>query len=172
MEDQIERATAEVRAWTMRVKKGEAERLMKEISEAARVSSSEVLVIKGELVFGLDHVRSALYHARKAIEEGRNASESIAMETLLYSSGERQLSSAIKKMSVDGETENVAIVRLHGAGVKPGDNWVEMPRRPRAVDTAELRRFGISDRELETVSREKAVELVMERVAAVDILKK
>jgi tRNA threonylcarbamoyladenosine modification (KEOPS) complex Cgi121 subunit len=37
---------------------------------------------------------------------------------------------------------------------------------------AGLRRFGVSDRELETISGERAFELVMERVASVDILKK
>ena len=131
-----------------------------------------MLVVKGELVFGSDHMRSALYHARKAIEKGRNSSDSIAMETLLYSSGERQLSSAIRKMSVDGETESVAVVLLSGPGLKPGGDWEEIPRTPPAVDMARLKKFGISDRELETVSRDRAVELVMERVAAVDILKK
>jgi tRNA threonylcarbamoyladenosine modification (KEOPS) complex Cgi121 subunit len=94
------------------------------------------------------------------------------METLLYSSGERQLGSAIKKMSVDRETESVAVVRLSGTGLVPEQGWQEIPRRPPAVDMAGLRRFGVSDRELETISVERAFELVMERVASVDILKK
>jgi tRNA threonylcarbamoyladenosine modification (KEOPS) complex Cgi121 subunit len=172
MEDHICKATAELKAWTLRVRKGEAESLLRTVSEAARETGSQVLVVKGELVFGSDHMRSALYHARKAIEMGSNSSDSVAMETLLYSSGERQLNSAIRKMSVDGETESVAVILLSGPDVKPEESWKEMPRTPPAVDLARLRKFGISDCELGTISKERADELVMERVAAVDILKK
>lgn len=156
----------------MRVRKGEAEEFMRSVSEAARTAGSEVLIVKGEFVFGSDHMRSALYHARKAIREGRNASDSVAMETLLYSSGERQLGSAIKKMSVDRDTESVAIARLSGTDLVPEEGWKEIPRIPPAVDMADLRRFGVSDRELETVPGKSAFELVLERVASVDILKK
>lgn len=172
MEDQIDKETANLKAWTVRVRKGEAEDFLRRVSEAARAGGSEVLIVKGEFVFGSDHIRSALYHARKAIQEGRNASDSVAMETLLYSSGERQLGSAIKKMSVDRDTESVVVVRLSGTGLVPEEGWKEIPRIPTAVDIAGLRRFGVSDRELETISGERAFELVMERVASVDILKK
>lgn len=172
MEDHICKATAELNAWTVRVRKGEAESLLRTVSEVARETGSQVLVVKGEHVFGSDHMRSALYHARRAIKMGSNSSDSVAMETLLYSSGERQLNSAIKKMSVDGETESVAVIFLSGPGLKPGESWKEMPRTLPAVDLARLRKFGISDSELGTISKERAVELVMEKVAAVDILKK
>ena len=172
MEDQISKGTAKLKAWTVQVRKGEAENLLRWVSETARETGSEALVVREDLVFGSDHMRSALYHAKKAIDEGRNSSDSVAMETLLYSSGERQLSSAIKKMSVNKETESVAVVLLSGAGFKPGEGWNEMPRIPPSVDGAKLTQFGISEREVETVAPERAIELVMERVAAVDIQKK
>jgi tRNA threonylcarbamoyladenosine modification (KEOPS) complex Cgi121 subunit len=172
MENNILTATSQVKAWTTRVSPGKAEDFMKEVSEAGRESGSELLVLKGNLVFGSDHIRSAYYHARKAIDEGRNASDSVTMETLLYSSGERQLSSAIKKMSVDKGTETVAIVSLGVRALNPGHDWKEMPMIPSTVDIADLKVFGILDSELETVSRDKAVELVLEKVAAVDVLKK
>ena len=47
-------------------------------------------------VFGRDHLVSALGHARRAIEERRNTTDSIEMEFLLYVSGERQISKAIE----------------------------------------------------------------------------
>ena len=172
MDDHILEATSELKAWTTRVRPGEAEDFMRNVSKAGRESGSELLVLKGDLVFGSDHMRSAFYHARKAIEEGRNASDSVAMETLLYSSGERQLSTAIKKMSVNEETETVAIISLGVTELEPGHDWRKMPKIPESVDTADLKRFGILDPELETVSRERAVELVLERVASVDVLKK
>lgn len=172
MRDEVEEATMGLRVWTASVPKGQAEDLLRRVTAVGRSAGADVLVMKGEHVFGSDHVRTALYHARRAIRERTNASDSVAMETLLYSSGERQLSSATKKMSVDKDTEEVAIISLAGTGLRPEPGWEEMPRTPKSVDRTRLIRFGITDRELTSVSPERAVELVLERVAAVDIVKK
>ena len=172
MKDDMKRVTKDLRGWTVRVPKGKAEDLLKGVTARARMTGSEVLVLKSDLVFGSDHIKAAMYHARKAMDEDRNASDSLAMETLLYSSGERQLSSAISKMSVDSDTEEVAVFSLGGAALTPEIDWKEMPGILERVDEARLTRFGISARELETVSAGRGIELVLEKVAAVDILKK
>ena len=152
--------------------KGAAEDLLKRITDKSKNDGADILVVNGELVFGADHVRSALYHAKRAIDEKRNASDSVAIETLLYISGERQLSSAIRKMAVSDDTGTVVVAHLGGASVSPEEGWMPMPDRPGTADIARLKRFGISDKEIESVSADKVVELVLERVAAVDILKK
>jgi len=172
MRDEIEESTKNLRGWIAHVRKGQAKGLLETITENAHRSGAEVLVVKSDMVFGIDHMKTAMYHARKAIDEHRNASESLAMETLLYSSGERQLSSAISKMSVDKSTEEVAVVSLGNVILNPETDWNEMPRITNHIDKTRLMRFGVSSRELETVSTESGIELIFERVAAVDILKK
>src|SRR4030066_37882 len=96
--DDIMRATEELAAWRVRITKGSAQSwLEKWANQGGR--DSDVLVLRSDMVFGLDHIRSALYHAKRAMDQGRNASNTLVMETLLYASGERQLQSAIRKLS-------------------------------------------------------------------------
>lgn len=159
-------------AWSVSVRKGEGTRLMDAVMARASAAGVEVLVLEGTMVFGKDHLRSALHHATRAIEEGANSSQSRPMETLLYASGERQLSSAIKKMSVSEDTEEIVVARLTRGEFGPEPAWTPVPDRPATLDRSRLLRFGISAAELETVEPGKAPELVLERVAAVDIVKR
>lgn len=163
---------AEVQAWTRAVVRGEAKALMGMILAEAAASGAEILMMDGDMVFGKDHVASALLHAVKATAEGRNSSESLAMETLLYASGERQLSSAIRKMAVGDATESVVVAVLTGR-FSPGEGWSELPQVEGTRDRAKLAGFGISEREMSTVTEELVpTDLVLERVAAVDVIKK
>lgn len=171
MEGADESDSARPAAWETTVERGGAKALMEQVLEEAARSSSEALVLDGDMVFGEDHVASALAHARKASSEGRNASDSLAMETLLYASGERQLSSAIRKMSVSDRSEKVVVAVVRGT-YSPGEGWRRLGPGERAPDPRRLKRFGISEKELSTVSEDKWAELVLERVAAVDVVKK
>jgi len=154
------------------VNKGGATALKDAIVARATEAGAQVLVVDGALVFGKDHLRSALFHALRAIEEGTNASKSIPMETLLYASGERQLSAAIKKMSVSEDTEEVVVARLTRDTIEPDPSWQPMSEEAMQVTVERLRAFGITDRELATVGADRGRELVLERVAAVDIQKR
>jgi tRNA threonylcarbamoyladenosine modification (KEOPS) complex Cgi121 subunit len=93
------------------------------------------------------------------------------METLLYASGERQLSAAIKKMSVSDQTEELVVAQLSGGPLEPLEAWRELG------DTTDLTadrllRFGVTKTELSTIGERSPLDLVLEKVAAVDILKK
>lgn len=160
-----------VKTWTRTVAKGEAKALMDRVLAEAAPSRSEVIVLDGDMVFGADHLSSALTHAVKASAEGRNASDSLAMETLLYASGERQLSSAIKKMGVGPETVRVVLAAVRGP-FSPGEGWTELPDTDPVPDRARLARFGVTEKEMSTVDESRLSELVLERVAAVDVIKK
>ena len=171
-DDELGDGPSAIAVWTKEVRHGDAKNVMDSIISRASESGATVLVLDGGMVFGSDHLTSAAFHAGRAIAEGSNASDSLLMETLLYASGERQLSSAIRKMSVSESTTCVALALLSGEGFDPGEGWVELDRTPSEVDPGALRRFGIGADELATVGPEKASELVLERVAAVDLIKK
>lgn len=159
-------------AWSLKAKAGDGPRLMEAVMARAERTGAEVLVLDGSMVFGKHHLMSAFEHATRAIEEGTNSSGSRPMETLLYASGERQLSAAIKKMSVSGTTEEVVVARLTESPFGPEPGWTPLPDRPAEPGFERLLRFGVTREELGTVSRERAFELVLERVAAVDVLKR
>jgi KEOPS complex subunit Cgi121 len=160
-----------VEVWARPTSRGGAKALMERALEEASHSGSEILVMDGDKVFGSAHVRSAVLHASKAIAEGRNSSDSLAMETLLYASGERQLSSAIRKMSVGPATERVVLAVVRGRFV-PGEGWSRLPDAESRIERARLARFGITEREMSTVAEGRLSELVLEKVAAVDVIKK
>lgn len=172
MEDAVMGLTRHLKAWRVRLKKGEAPAFMKDIVQASDTAGADVLVAKAELVFGTDHLRAALYHAKRAIAEGTNSSSSLAMETLLYASGERQLGSAIKKMSADAGTEEVVVAQLTGKPIHAEGTWKELHDIEPEVGTDRFLRFGLTKGELETLKGGRPQELVLEKVAAVDILKK
>jgi len=159
-----------LKAWVVKVDRGDAPALTKQLVNPS--TAGEVLVARSEMVFGMDHLRSALHHAARAIKDGRNSSDSLAMETLLYASGERQLSTAIKKMSPDETTDRIVVARLRGTALEPASNWELVPEKAGDEALENLTKFGISKREVETVGEAKAIDLVLERVALVDILKK
>jgi len=172
MTSEADQPSGELEAWSKAVNVGDGPRSMEEVTAAAAHAGVEVLVLDGAMVFGKDHLRSALYHAMCAIEGGTNSSESILMETLLYASGERQLSAAIKKMSVSETTSELVVARLTTGDFEPGPGWDKVPSGPREFDRERLLRFGIAEEELGTVSPERASDLVLEKVAAVDVVKR
>ena len=140
--------------------------------DAAAAADAEVLVADGEMIFGTDHIASAVIHARRATEEGRNSSDSLTMEALLYASGERQLGRAIRKMSVGDETTSIVVAVLSGGELIAGESWRHLPPIDPSPDMDRYVRYGLTRDELETVRPDRRIDLVLERVAAVDLLKR
>ena len=135
--------------------------------------SGQVLALDAGMVCGREHLESAVEHALRAFARGTNSANSVTMETMLYASGERQISKAREKMSVKQGADSVALV-LFGAskddvleitGLEEDDTVLECSR-------SKLIRFGIEPGELDAVPKEKASDLALERVAFVEILKR
>jgi KEOPS complex subunit Cgi121 len=171
-DDSDSTATAALGAWVVDVDRGAAPALMKLLIDRASASGQDVLVCRRDMVFGRDHVASALEHAMSAMREGRNVSASLPMETLLYLSGERQLSGAIGKMTVGDDTTQVVVAQLSTGPSVREFSWTDLPRVDPEIGAERLLVFGISETELKTVGSDRGAELVLERVAAVDVLKR
>ncbi len=133
----------------------------------------EILLMDADLVFGKEHIESAVEHAIRAFERDKNVASTKMMEVLLYASGERQLSTAIKKMGIGTKTRDVAVVvsdceRLDDVvttlGIRRDDSKLE-------GRVEMLGRFGISKKAIASVPKVKVLDLVLERVAMVDMLK-
>src|SRR5512138_3554925 len=74
------------------------------------LSSGCGLLVDSDMVCGKDHMLSAAHHAIRAFERGDNTSDSLPVETLLYSSGERQISKAMKKMGIKSGSNKIAMI--------------------------------------------------------------
>jgi KEOPS complex subunit Cgi121 len=138
-----------------------------------------VQVFNADVIYGKKHLLSAFNHAKRAFERKNNTTNSIQMETLLYASGERQLKYAIPKMGIKKGKINIALLFITEQieiSDKPINDLIgilnlEKDDKVLEGDENTLKCFGLSERIIKTVARNKYVDLILERVALVDILK-
>ncbi|MFA5313766.1 MAG: KEOPS complex subunit Cgi121 [Methanomassiliicoccales archaeon] len=134
----------------------------------------KTLCLDADMVCGREHIESAVMHAERAFNYGTNSSDSFAVEVMLYASGERQLSKAMAKMGVKKGDVNVVIVSFEGDSTD--DMVVRWGLRPEpraaAFSVAKAMNFGIGRTEASSVPSDMLQDLVLERVAFVDVIKR
>lgn len=134
-------------------------------------------VIRADRVLGGEHVRSAAFHAARAIREERNHAKSLEVEFVRYLAGERQVKSALEKVGIpaDGTQEGVLVAfgrhrkdaLIHFAdtlGLDEDDGVLE-------ATEAKLVDFGITATQIEATTPERRLDLVLEAVAALDLMR-
>jgi len=152
--------------------------------EKTRIFSEEnkivVQVFDAEVIYGKNHLISALKHAKRAFEEKRNTTNTLEMETLLYASGERQLKLAIPKVGFKkGEANIVALFYVERKKVdleRVVEKFLKVfnlkkDNKVLEGDINTLKKFGITESEIKTVSKDRYGDLILEKVAMVDIIK-
>ncbi|MCW4009915.1 MAG: KEOPS complex subunit Cgi121 [Candidatus Bathyarchaeota archaeon] len=142
----------------------------------------EVQLFNADLVATWQHLYFAALNALVAFKTNRSLSKSLAVESALYASAQRQIKKAIELIGIKPETENVAVMVMGSdafsvetgflavakrMGVEPDEAVLELSE----AKTQKIRSaFDVSDVELATVSsrsdvRQTLVDLVVERVA-------
>jgi len=135
------------------------------------------------LIAGCEHLRFAALNALNALENKINISSSLAMETLLYASAQRQIKEAVRLMGIKPNTSRVAVLVLAetptqtSAVLKVVSKLLGGRRDDSVIDltddkAAGLKRlFRISNVELEAKTERKGAEkqaladLVIEHMA-------
>ena len=156
-----------------RVSIDEPEGVLRRAAHLARERNVEILVADARAVFGRDHLESAALHAERAKEHGTMSTRSLAMETLLYLSGHRQVSDAIVVAGIRRGTEALAIVvfgnlraaeAIAAMGWTPEANVLDaLPKDPSVL--------GLTEAERSTVPKARWPDLALERVALLDVEK-
>ncbi|HDS44653.1 MAG TPA: hypothetical protein ENN68_00895 [Methanomicrobia archaeon] len=141
-----------------------------------------------DLVVSEAHLHSAVEKALRAVEKGTNITSELGMEILVYAAGKRQIGRALAMGVTEGEKRIACIIVAPDTGtdldavvasVKASTGLTEEPHALQAFECehdaskrARLKRFfGITDGELSAVGEEKLPQLVLERVALLDVLK-
>ena len=126
-------------------------------------------------VIGGEHLLSAVEHAERAFERGSQTAKSLDVEVLLYASGERQIERAIKHLGISDCTQAIAGVIIGcGEGELPSIlDGLQLERDDSVLEPSvdKLIAFGIDKREIDAVGQCHAQELVLERVALLDVKK-
>lgn len=156
----------------------------KQILNLSKEYKIVIQVIDADIVYGKNHLISASEHAVRAFGQKKNSTNSLAMEILLYASGERQIQRAIQKVGIKKGNVNIALVFADEVqkekNEKVSDTIVgkilealNLIRDDKVLegDIDTLRKFGITQQELMTVPEYKHGNLILERVAMVDVIK-
>jgi len=150
---------------------------LKKIKSISQQYNLVIQVFNADMIYDKIHLISAVEHANRAIEQKTDTTNSLEMEILLYASGERQLKLAIPKMGVKKGRGNIAMVFTSG---KISDiiieqilNELDLKRDDKLLegDINTLKKFGLNNKEIETVNPDKYGHLILERIAMVDIIK-
>ena len=138
-------------------------------------SKGETLLqfMKADKVLGKEHIISAIEHADRAFTRGKNISTTRSMEILVYAAGEPQIKNALAKVGLKDGCERIAIIIAEGLEVESLLNHLALERDDSVLecDESKLRGFGISEVEISAVENTKLRDLVLERVAMVDVKK-
>ncbi len=134
---------------------------------------ADACLVDARSVFGRDHLESAARHAIRAQNSRTMSSRSLAMETLLYASGERQVQEAIQAVGLRRDTTAIGVVIF---GPASADDFVRdsgWTRDDGVLDAQgkALEDLGISRREAATVSKVQRADLALEKVALLDVRK-
>ncbi len=152
---------------------GDVEEFIRLLRAEAEKVGLQVQAFDADMVFGEDHILSALEHAERAFHRGSNVASDLMVEVLVYAAGERQISRAMEKMGLKEGAERLVLLAVDEGDVDALLAEVSLVRDDSLVEgnPDHLHAYGITETELKTVPPEKAMDLVLERVALVDILR-
>ncbi len=144
---------------------------IKRVQAWAASHDGEVLLADARAVFGRDHVETAVRHALRAEAAGTMISHSVSMETLRYLSAQRQVSDAIRLAGIRRGTQELAIVALGTPSIEGLLAEFTWSRDDTVLEARgkSLRTLAISHKEAATVARKAQIDLVLEKVALLDV---
>lgn len=128
-------------------------------------------LVRADRVYGKDHLAHAAALAARAVAEGRARSADVATETLLYAAGERQLQRAFELVGLKEGAREIAVVAW--SDFEPVARELGWARDDALLegDAGVLDAFGVTPEERVMFPRERWGDLILERVALVDVLK-
>ena len=147
----------------------------------AQTTDCCIQLLDPSLVAGFDHLFFAALNALKVFEAERNLSKDLAVEVLLYASGQHQISKAIQLLGIKPDSREVAVLVISDTR-KKAEEAIErvsnLLRGERCDETVELTEkkipkiksaFNIKEEEIGAVKRESEKQaisdLIIERCA-------
>jgi KEOPS complex subunit Cgi121 len=153
------------------------EQLIRRAQLAGLQSHCCIVCLDADRMAGRQHVESAVLHALRAYSEGTAIADSLEMEVLLYAGGTRQTSVA-RNFGVRPDTGNLYLCFIppSAEAIREMEQWVRYIEDATEILTKEkiqrlTQLFGVTREECETVGAERIQELIVERVALLDVYK-
>ena len=139
----------------------------------AEARGSDVLLADASVVFGRDHLESAVLHAERSRDAGLMATRSVSMEALLYLAAQKQVTDAIRVAGIKEGSRATAIAIFGRASIEELVAHLGWLRDDGVLDSRrkDLGILGIRNAERSTVPERELVDLALERTALLDVLK-
>ena len=152
---------------------------IKQLSDIARCYNITVQALNADLLSGVRHIQFAVEKAIRSFGSGKNTANNLGMEIMLYASGSRQIEKALELGVKNGENrvaivlvgENVTDEALFDVRTLLNSEDASIVDYSDSKKEDLLKIFNITAAELEAVGEDKIPELVLERVALVDVIK-
>ncbi|WP_292461530.1 KEOPS complex subunit Cgi121 [Methanolobus sp.] len=151
---------------------------LSQISSIASANSTVIQAMDAGKVAGEKHVSFAVRKTLRAIEENYNAAKDPGIEIMRYASGKRQIEEAFSMGIHEGDMDLVFVIMGDTEGVNRSMESLRSVISEKDVISYSSRKrdniisqFGITEKEIEAVGEEMIPDLVIERVALVDVLK-
>ena len=165
----------DIKKVTFRV--SDIESLLSWLRDISHRNGVNIICFNADMLAGQDHVISAIIHAKRAMKNGSCVSSSFEIEALLYAAGSRQCQDAVKFGVHQGSNHDflciypinsIAWSELSKAMTVSSEDW-EMMTDEKSNILISL--FGITDEELSVTGKDRLKDLILERVALLDVYK-
>jgi len=148
---------------------------LRKVREVADACGTHIILLDADRLAGREHVEAALRHARRSWAGGEPIANSFEMETLLYAAGSRQCQVGSSFGIHPGKNRAFVAVCPPAPGVRDrlsrlvtfvDEDWeaIDPAKRARLADL-----FGITPEEVAVVGEGRVRDLVLERVALLDV---
>jgi KEOPS complex subunit Cgi121 len=151
------------------------------LGKLANLSSANSVTVQGldaDMIAGEAHIRFAVKKALRAMEKHTNVANDLGIEIMRYAAGERQIGKALLIGLHEGENNAAFVIAGEPQSVSNAAGELKkIVTEKSLLDYSPSKReliishFNITEPEIEAVGEYKIPELVIERVALVDVLK-
>lgn len=151
------------------------------LAQVSSVSSANDTVIQAMdagKIAGERHVRFAVQKAMRAFEGNYNSAKDLGIEIMRYASGKRQIEEAFSMGVHEGDMDLVFVIMGEPEDIdRSAESLKGIVEEKDVLKYSFIKRegiisqFGITAKEIEAAGEELISDLVIERVALVDVLK-
>ena len=148
------------------------EEFLQKLKKISMEKNLTLQALDADKIAGEEHIRFAVEKAINSFNIGTNIANDLSKEIMLYAAGTRQINKAVKLGIHKGEN-NIVIVAVGEAQLSGFDEirYADVLAYNASKREQLMKIFGITNEELEAVGEEKIPELVLERVALVEVIK-
>ncbi|MFW6142386.1 MAG: KEOPS complex subunit Cgi121 [Candidatus Saliniplasma sp.] len=128
-----------------------------------------IQVFDADMILGSKHLLWAYDKSLRCFEKGTNSADFLEIETILWSSGERQIKDALIKMGIKNDTDKVAVLLDYEMDIKDFLEHMCWERNDDVLKPSKekLIKNGISDKEMDSV--ENPMDLIFEKMSVSSI---